>query len=120
MYCDITLPNGKPFEGNCRGYLQSVVKRARAMACLQSPAVSASLYLFETDEHGSPTRIPLTYGYLTSRRWTRARENIQGREISLLRNGPAPRSIYIATTRWGHGQNEVCFIHDGAGTSPTI
>ena len=30
MYCDITLPNGKPFEGNCRGYLQSVVKRARA------------------------------------------------------------------------------------------
>ena len=31
MYCDITLPNGKPFEGNCRGYLQSVIKRARAM-----------------------------------------------------------------------------------------
>ena len=21
MYCDITLPDGKPFEGNCRGYL---------------------------------------------------------------------------------------------------
>ena len=31
MYCDITLPNGRPFAGNSRGYLQSVVKRAKAM-----------------------------------------------------------------------------------------
>ena len=36
MYCDITLPDGKPFEGNCRGYLQSVVKRARAMGLTAS------------------------------------------------------------------------------------
>ena len=27
----VDFPNGKPFEGNCRGYLQSVIKRARAM-----------------------------------------------------------------------------------------
>ena len=36
MYCDITLPNGRPFAGNSRGYLQSVVKRAKAMGLRES------------------------------------------------------------------------------------
>ena len=34
MYCDITLPNGRPFAGNSRGYLQSVVKRAKALSLI--------------------------------------------------------------------------------------
>ena len=62
MYCDITLPNGKPFEGNCRGYLQSVIKRARAMGLVCNVGCECEFYLFETDEHGSPTRIPLDIG----------------------------------------------------------
>ncbi len=74
MYCDITLPNGKPFEGNCRGYLQSVVKRARAMGLICNVGCECEFYLFETDENGNPTRIPLDMGgYLTFHRWTRAR-----------------------------------------------
>ena len=55
MYCDITLPNGKPFEGNCRGYLQSVVKRARAMGLICNVGCECEFYLFETDENGNPT-----------------------------------------------------------------
>ena len=62
MYCDITLPNGKPFEGNCRGYLQSVVKRARAMGLTCNVGCECEFYLFETDENGNPTRIPLDMG----------------------------------------------------------
>lgn len=75
MYCDITLPDGKPFEGNCRGYLQSVVKRARAMGLTVNVGCECEFYLFETDENGNPTHIPLDHGQaiLTSRRWTRAR-----------------------------------------------
>ncbi len=74
MYCDITLPNGKPFEGNCRGYLQSVVKRARAMGLTCNVGCECEFYLFETDENGNPTRIPLDMGgYFDIRRWTRAR-----------------------------------------------
>ena len=60
MYCDITLPNGKPFEGNCRGYLQSVIKRARAMGLVCNVGCECEFYLFETDEHGSPTPCPRT------------------------------------------------------------
>ncbi len=62
MYCDITLPNGKPFEGNCRGYLQSVVKRARAMGLTCNVGCECEFYLFETDENGNPTHIPLDHG----------------------------------------------------------
>jgi len=61
MYCDITLPNGKPFEGNCRGYLQSVVKRARAMGLTVNVGCECEFYLFETDENGNPTHIPLDH-----------------------------------------------------------
>ena len=62
MYCDITLPDGKPFEGNCRGYLQSVVKRARAMGLTVNVGCECEFYLFETDENGNPTHIPLDHG----------------------------------------------------------
>ena len=50
MYCDITLPNGKPFEGNCRGYLQSVVGRAKALGLACNVGCECEFYLFETDE----------------------------------------------------------------------
>ena len=62
MYCDITLPDGRPFEGNCRGYLQSVVKRASAMGLACNVGCECEFYLFETDDRGDPTRIPLDHG----------------------------------------------------------
>ena len=62
MYCDITLPDGKPFEGNSRGYLQAVVRRAKAMGLVCNVGCECEFYLFETDEHGNPTRIPMDRG----------------------------------------------------------
>ena len=62
MYCDITLPNGRPFAGNSRGYLQSVVKRAKAMGLRCDVGCECEFYLFQTDEHGNPTRIPMDHG----------------------------------------------------------
>ena len=74
MYCDITLPNGRPFAGNSRGYLQSVVKRAKAMGLRCDVGCECEFYLFQTDEHGNPTRIPMDHGAtLTSPLWTRPR-----------------------------------------------
>lgn len=74
MYCDITLPDGKPFEGNCRGYLQSVVKRARAMGLTVNVGCECEFYLFETDETAILRIFRwTTAAILTSRRWTRAR-----------------------------------------------
>ena len=107
MYCDITLPNGKPFEGNCRGYLQSVIKRARAMGLVCNVGCECEFYLFETDEHGSPTRIPLDIGGYFDIPPLDKGENIR-REIcfAIEEMGLHPEHSHHES---GHGQNEVCF-----------
>ena len=105
MYCDITLPNGKPFEGNCRGYLQSVIKRARAMGLVCNVGCECEFYLFETDEHGSPTRIPLDIGGYFDIPPLDKGENIR-REIcfAIEEMGLHPEHSHHES---GHGQNEI-------------
>ena len=111
MYCDITLPNGKPFEGNCRGYLQSVVKRARAMGLVCNVGCECEFYLFETDEHGSPTRIPLDIGGYFDIPPLDKGENIR-REIcfAIEEMGLHPEHSHHES---GHGQNEIDCHHAG-------
>ena len=105
MYCDITLPNGKPFEGNCRGYLQSVIKRARAIGLTCNVGCECEFYLFETDENGTPTRIPLDMGGYFDIPPLDKGENIR-REIcfAIEEMGLHPEHSHHES---GHGQNEI-------------
>ena len=107
MYCDITLPDGKPFEGNCRGYLQSVVKRARAMGLTVNVGCECEFYLFETDENGNPTHIPLDHGGYFDIPPLDKGENLR-RDIclSIEEMGLQPEHSHHES---GPGQNEVCF-----------
>ena len=105
MYCDITLPNGRPFAGNSRGYLQSVVKRAKAMGLRCDVGCECEFYLFQTDEHGNPTRIPMDHGgYFDIAPLDKA-ENIR-REICLAMEdmGLRPQHSHHES---GNGQNEI-------------
>lgn len=109
MYCDIRLPNGRPFEGNCRGYLQSVVDRARAMGLACNVGCECEFYLFETDEHGNPTKIPMDRGGYFDIAPLDKGENIR-REIcfALEDMGLRPQHSHHES---GHGQNEVDFLY---------
>ena len=109
MYCDIRLPNGRPFEGNCRGYLQSVVDRARAMGFACNVGCECEFYLFETDEHGNPTKIPMDRGGYFDIAPLDKGENIR-REIcfALEDMGLRPQHSHHES---GHGQNEVDFLY---------
>lgn len=109
MYCDITLPDGKPFEGNCRGYLQSVVRRARAMGLVCNVGCECEFYLFETDDHGNPTKIPLDRGGYFDIAPLDKGENIR-REICFAMEdlGLRPQHSHHES---GHGQNEVDFLY---------
>ena len=105
MYCDITLPNGRPFAGNSRGYLQSVVKRAKAMGLRCDVGCECEFYLFQTDEHGNPTRIPMDHGgYFDIAPLDKA-ENIR-REICFAMEdmGLRPQHSHHES---GNGQNEI-------------
>lgn len=112
MYCDITLPDGKPFEGNCRGYLQSVVGRAKALGLTCNVGCECEFYLFETDEAGNPTRIPLDHGGYFDIPPLDKGENIR-REIcfAIEEMGLHPEHSHHES---GPGQNEVCFLYTGA------
>ena len=112
MYCDITLPNGRPFAGNSRGYLQSVVKRAKAMGLRCDVGCECEFYLFQTDEHGTPTRIPMDHGgYFDIAPLDKA-ENIR-REICFAMEdmGLRPQHSHHES---GFGQNEVDFMYSTA------
>ena len=112
MYCDITLPNGRPFAGNSRGYLQSVVKRAKAMGLRCDVGCECEFYLFQTDEHGNPTRIPMDRGgYFDIAPLDKA-ENIR-REICFAMEdmGLRPQHSHHES---GFGQNEVDFMYSTA------
>ena len=112
MYCDITLPNGRPFAGNSRGYLQSVVKRAKAIGLRCDVGCECEFYLFQTDEHGNPTRIPMDHGgYFDIAPLDKA-ENIR-REICFAMEdmGLRPQHSHHES---GFGQNEVDFMYSTA------
>ena len=112
MYCDITLPNGRPFAGNSRGYLQSVVKRSKAMGLRCDVGCECEFYLFQTDEHGNPTRIPMDHGgYFDIAPLDKA-ENIR-REICFAMEdmGLRPQHSHHES---GFGQNEVDFMYSTA------
>lgn len=112
MYCDITLPNGKPFMGNCRGYLQDVIKRYKARGLTVDVGCECEFYLFETDDHGAPTRIPIDNGGYFDISPLDKGENIR-REICFAMEdmGLKPQHSHHES---GHGQNEVDFLYAGA------
>lgn len=112
MYCDITLPDGKPFEGNCRGYLQSIIKRAKAMGLTCNVGCECEFYLFETDANGAPTRIPMDKGGYFDIPPLDKGENLR-REIcfSMESMGLRPQHSHHES---GHGQNEVDFMYSTA------
>lgn len=112
MYCDITLPDGKPFEGNCRGYLQSVVRRFKELGYTCDVGCECEFYLFETDDSGNPTRIPLDYGGYFDISPLDKGENIR-REICFAMEdmGLRPQHSHHES---GHGQNEVDFLYSDA------
>ncbi|MGN0983327.1 MAG: glutamine synthetase family protein [Gemmiger sp.] len=109
MYCDITLPDGKPFEGNCRGYLQSVVRRAKAMGLTCNVGCECEFYLFETDAAGQPTHIPMDRGGYFDIAPLDKGENIR-REICFAMEdmGLRPQHSHHES---GFGQNEVDFMY---------
>ena len=107
---DITLPDGKPFEGNCRGYLQSVVRRASAMGLVCNVGCECEFYLFGDRSTGAiPPRFPLTTADTFDIAPLDKGEDIR-REICFAMEdlGLKPQHSHHES---GPGQNEVDFLY---------
>ena len=109
FFCDIEQPGGRPFGGNCRGFLRQIARRFRQMGLVCNVGAECEFYLFETDERGRPTRVPLDQGGYLDVYPLDAAENLR-RDICLTMEqmGLAPQHSHHES---GHGQNEIDFHH---------
>lgn len=107
MFCDIRRPNGREFEGNCRGFLKSMVERLSRRGLTCNIGTECEFYLFQLDDQGNPTRIPMDRGGYFDIAPLDKGENIR-REIcfALSDMGLHPQHSHHES---GFGQNEVDF-----------
>ena len=107
MYCNITYPDGRPFEGDTRKILQNAVKKAEGSGCHFQFGAKMEFYLFKLDENGNPTKEPFdNAGYMDIAPADKG-ENIR-REICLAleQMDILPESSHHEK---GPGQNEIDF-----------
>ena len=107
MFCSITYPDGKLFEGDARSMLKKAVEDADNAGYKFFFGAEQEFYLFKLDEYGNPTKQPYdNAGYMDIAPEDKG-ENIR-REICLTLElmGIMPESSHHEE---GAGQNEIDF-----------
>ncbi len=107
MFCNVTYPDGTPFEGDSRSILQAAIEYASKNGVNCTFGNESEFYLFKTDDEGRPTKEPFDEaGYLDIAPEDKG-ENVR-REIcfTLSDMGIVPESSHHEA---GPGQNEVDF-----------
>ena len=107
MFCNITYPNGTPFEYDSRMILKQAIEEASKEGLQFFFGTEQEFYLFQLDDQGEPTKIPYDHaGYMDIAPEDKG-ENIR-REICLTleQMGIRPESSHHEQ---GPGQNEIDF-----------
>ena len=111
FFCDVEKPDNTPFGGNCRGFLRDINRRFKQLGLRCNVGTECEFYLFENDDRGRPTRIPIDAGGYFDVAPLDAGENLR-RDICLTMEqmGLAPQHSHHEN---GHGQNEIDFHYAG-------
>jgi len=65
MFCDVSYPDGTPFEANSRNILKKAVEEAEKKGISFMFGAEMEFYLFKTDENGNNSFIPCDHaGYM--------------------------------------------------------
>ncbi len=109
MFCDVSYPDGKPFENDTRQILIDAVKLAREKGYNFSFGAEMEFYLFKLDDNGEPTTIPYDKASYMDMAPDDLGENVR-REICLAleQMGIHPESSHHEE---GPGQNEIDFCY---------
>jgi len=115
MYCDITHPDGTPFEFDCRRLLKENAAAAAEKGYRFRFGSELEFYLFRLDEQGEPTRIPHDHaGYMDIAPDDRG-ENVRREvQLTLEQMGIQPESSHHED---GPGQNEIVFKYSDPVTA---
>ncbi len=115
MFCDIKYPDGTPYEKDSRGILRKAIKTAADAGISVSFGTEFEFYLFNTDENGNPTRVPLdTAGYFDVAPYDKGENVRRDIVLTLKEMGMHPETSHHEE---GPGQNEVDFRHADAMTA---
>ena len=111
FFCDVEKPDGAAFGGNCRGFLRSMNRKFKKLGLTCNVGAECEFYLFENDDRGRPTRIPIDFGGYFDVAPLDAGENIR-RDICLTMEqmGMSPQHSHHES---GNGQNEIDCHHAG-------
>lgn len=115
MYCNITHPDGKPFECDTRSILRKAVQDAQDLGYQFFFGAEQEFYLFTLDDNGNPTKKPYdNAGYMDIAPEDKG-ENIR-REVCLTleQMGIQPESSHHEE---GPGQNEIDFRYSAPLTA---
>ena len=107
MFCEVSYPDGAPFECDCRTILARAAHDAEEAGYTFAFGSEMEFYLFKLDEHGEPTRLPYdSAGYMDIAPEDKG-ENVR-REICLTleQMGIKPERSHHEQ---GPGQNEIDF-----------
>ena len=115
MYCDITWPDGTPFECDSRTFLKGAIEAAEKKGYTFRFGTEQEFYLFRNDLEGEPTDNPYdNAGYMDvgpADRCANIRREIC---ITLEQMGIMPESSHHEE---GPGQNEIDFRYSDALTA---
>ena len=105
FFCDVEKPDGAAFSGNCRGFLRDVNRKFKKLGLTCNVGTECEFYLFEKDDRGRPTCIPIDFGGYFDVAPLDAGENLR-RDICLTMEqmGMAPQHSHHES---GNGQNEI-------------
>ncbi len=115
MFCELRWPDGTPFDLDSRAVLNRAVAAAKEKNLSVDFGSELEFYLFQRDEKGQSTKIPLDQaGYMDTAPEDRG-ENVR-REIclTLMEMGIIPESSHHEE---GPGQNEIDFRYSDAVTA---
>ena len=112
FFCDVEKPDGATFSGNCRGFLRDMNRKFKKLGLTCNVGTECEFYLFEKDDRGRPTCIPIDFGGYFDVAPLDAGENLR-RDICLTMEqmGLAPQHSHHES---GFGQNEVDFMYSTA------
>ena len=115
FFCDVEKPDNTPFGGNCRGFLRDINRRFKQLGLRCNVGTECEFYLFENDDRGRPTRIPIDAGGYFDVAPLDAGENIR-RDICLTMEqmGLAPQHSHHENGHCGSDQRIAFGVEDDA------
>lgn len=115
IFCDVIMPDGKPFTRSPRYYLKQAVKAARQEGISVNIGPEMEFYVFRQDENGGRTYIPQDHaGYMDIDPVDQG-DNLR-RDVcfTMLQMGITPEASHHES---GPGQNEIDFHYSNPLTA---